>query len=118
MQLFELQVEYGFMLSLKWVPTAENGIADAISRPSRGAIVRIAPAAFETVWDEMGPFDVDLMACTASVARSPLNGGALPFFSQHDCAGSAGEPMCWRRTLPSYRVLQSRPLDFVSQTQS
>ena len=23
-QLFELQVEHGFMLSLKWIPTAEN----------------------------------------------------------------------------------------------
>ena len=34
-QLFELQVEYGFMLSLKWVLTAANGVADAISRPSR-----------------------------------------------------------------------------------
>ena len=38
----------------------------------------------------MGSFNVDLMACTASVVRSPLSGEALPFFSQHDCAGSAG----------------------------
>ena len=30
------------------------------------------------------------MACTASVLRSPLTGEALPFFSQYDCAGSAG----------------------------
>ena len=35
-------------------------------------------------------FNVDLMACTASVVRSPLTGGALPFSSQYDCAGSAG----------------------------
>ena len=89
-QLFELQVECGFMQSLKWIPTAENGIADAISRPSRETTVRIAPAAFETVWDEMGPFNADLMACTASVVQPPLSGEALPFFSQHDCAGSAG----------------------------
>ena len=34
-QLFALQVEHGFMLSLKWIPTAENRVADAISRPSR-----------------------------------------------------------------------------------
>ena len=71
-QLFELQVECGFMQSLKWIPTAENGIADAISRPSRETTVRIAPAAFETVWDEMGPFNADLMACTASVVQPPL----------------------------------------------
>ena len=89
-QLCELQVEYGFMLSLKWIPTAENGVADAISRPSREAIIRIAPAAFKAVWTEIGPFNVDLMACTASVLRSPFSGEALPFFSQYDCAGSAG----------------------------
>ena len=35
MQLFALQVEHGFMLSLNWISTAENGVADAISRPSR-----------------------------------------------------------------------------------
>ena len=40
----------------------------------------IAPAAF----------NVDLMACTASVLRSSLSEEALPFFSQYDCAGSAG----------------------------
>ena len=38
----------------------------------------------------MGPFNIDLMACTASVMRSPLTGEALPFFSQYDCAGSVG----------------------------
>ena len=45
-QLFALQVEHGFMSSLKWIPTAENGVADAISRPSRDTIIRIAPVAF------------------------------------------------------------------------
>ena len=78
------------MLSLKWIPTAENGVADAISRPSRDNIIRIAPAAFRALWDEMGPFNVNLMVCTASVLRSPASGEALPFFSQYDCAGSAG----------------------------
>ena len=90
MQLFALQVEYGFMLSLKWFPTAENGVADAISWPSRNAIVHIAPAAFRATWDELGPFNVDLMACTASVLQFPVSLETLPFFSQYDCAGSAG----------------------------
>ncbi|CAM9718774.1 unnamed protein product [Laminaria digitata] len=85
LQLFELQVEYGFVLSLK-----RNGAADATLRPSRDAVIRIAPAAFKAIWEEIGPFNVDLMACTASVVRSPLSGEALPFFSQYDCAGSAG----------------------------
>ena len=74
-QLFELQVEYYFMLSLKWIPTAEHGVADAISRPSREAIISIAPAAFKVLRVEMSPFNVDLMACTASVVRSPSNKG-------------------------------------------
>ena len=88
-QLFELQVGYGFMLSSKWIPTAENGVAGATSRPSREAIIRIAPAAFRAIWDEMGPFNVDLTACTAWVLRSPVSGEAMPFLSKYDCVGSA-----------------------------
>ena len=45
-QLFELQVEHGFMLTLKWIPTASNSVADAISRPSRDSIIRLRPSAF------------------------------------------------------------------------
>ena len=78
------------MLSLKSIPTTENGVADAISRPSRYVIIRIAPAAFRVLWDEMGSFNMDLMACSASVLRSPVSGEALPFFSQYACTGSAG----------------------------
>ena len=88
-QLLALKVEHGFMLSLKWIPTAENGVANAISRPSRDTIIRIAPVAFRALWDEMGPFNVDPMACTASVLQSPVSAEALPFFSRYECAGSA-----------------------------
>lgn len=90
-QLFELQVEYGFMSSLKWVPTAANGVADAISRPSRESIIRLKADDFEILWDALGPFNIDLMASTASAQRVP--GGsteALPFFSQYGCEGSSG----------------------------
>ena len=48
-QLFELQVEYGFRWSLKWIPAAENEIMDAISQPPRNAIIRIAPASVQAV---------------------------------------------------------------------
>ena len=89
-QLFDLQVEYGFMLSLKWVPTADNGVADAISRPSRDSIIRLTPEAFRALWDDLGPFNVDLMASTASAQRVPGNAGTLPFFSQFHCEGSSG----------------------------
>ena len=88
-QMFRLQIDYGFLLSLKWVPTAENGVADAISRPSRDTIIRLARAAFLAVFDELGPFNIDLMACTASVQRSP-DGRPLRFMSHYSCAGTAG----------------------------
>ena len=74
-QLFALQVEHGFILLLMLVPTAENGVADAIWRPSRDAIIRIAPAAFGVLWDEMGPLIIDLVACAASVLRFPVERG-------------------------------------------
>ena len=34
-RLFELQLAYGFMLSLKWIPAAGNEVADAISAVTR-----------------------------------------------------------------------------------
>lgn len=69
-----------FMLSLKWVPTTENEIADAIPRPSSEAIVRLIPAVFKPR-EAFGPFDIDIMACTASAQISPYLGSHLPFFS-------------------------------------
>lgn len=88
-QMFNLQVDYGFLLSLKWIPTAENDVADAISRPSRDTIIRMARDAFLALFSELGPFNIDLMPCTASAQRSP-QGPLLPFFSQYSCAGTAG----------------------------
>ena len=40
-KLFNLQLQQGFCLSLKWVPTNENETADVVSRPSREAMVRM-----------------------------------------------------------------------------
>ena len=37
-QIFELQVDVGFLLTLKWIPTASNEIADAISQQPRELI--------------------------------------------------------------------------------
>ena len=73
-----LQVEYGFMLSLNWVPTAQNGVAEAISLPSREAIIRIAPVYFHSNIGRMGPFNVDVM-CAASVLQSQVSDEVLPF---------------------------------------
>ena len=55
--------------------------------------------ALRAFWDEMGPFNVDVMTCTASVLRSPVSGEALPFFSQYDCTGSAGTDVLARDVL-------------------
>lgn len=92
-ELLNLQVSYDFMLSLKWIPTAANGVADAISRPSREAIVRLSRAAFRSLWDALGPFSIDLMACNASVQLSPATGEPLPLFSRFHCEGAAGTDM-------------------------
>eukprot|EP00752_Nemacystus_decipiens_P016879 g15111.t1 len=88
-QMFRLQVDYGFLLSLKWVPTAENVVADAISRPSRDTIIRLKREVFLALYERLGPFNIDLMACAASVQSSP-RGLPLRFFSQYSCAGTAG----------------------------
>lgn len=88
-QMFRLQVDYGFLLSLKWIPTADNVVADAISRPSRDTIIRLGRDAFLALFSQLGPFNIDLMACTASAQRSP-QGRPLRFFSQYSCAGTAG----------------------------
>ena len=50
------------MLTLKWVPTADNGITDAISRPARESVIRLKPLAFRELWEALGPFNFDFMA--------------------------------------------------------
>ena len=45
-QMFNLQIDYGFLLSLKWIPAAENAVADGISRRSRDTIIRLEREAF------------------------------------------------------------------------
>ena len=109
-KLFTLQVEFAFMLAIKWVPTAVNGnadaisrparesvvptdvnsIADAISRPARESVIRLKPLAFQELWGALGPFTFDLMACTESAQKVPGSHDRLPFFSQYDCEGSSG----------------------------
>ena len=53
-KLFRLHVQQEVWLSLRWVPTAENGTADAISRPSRDEIVRRTAEAFQRLWYVLG----------------------------------------------------------------
>ena len=48
------------------------------------------PDAFQTGWNELGPFNLDLMASTASAQRVPPSPHTLPFSSQYNGAGSSG----------------------------
>ena len=78
------------MLTLKWVPTADNDIADAISRPARESLIRLKPLAFQELWGALGPFNFDLMASTESAQKVRGSNDRLPFYSQYDCEGSSG----------------------------
>lgn len=83
-------VQYEFLLSLKWVPSAANVMADAISSPLRESTVRLQPQASLLSWEAFGPFNVDLMASDASVQCGPRGCPSWPFFSRYDCRGSSG----------------------------
>ena len=113
-QLFDLQVDYGFMLSLKWVPTADNGVADAISKPSRDSKIRLTAEAFRALWDDLGPFNMDLMASTASAQRVPGNAGTLPFFSRNSIAKARpGRTFCPNMS-PEFQARENLPLGIAS----
>ena len=70
-QLFDLQVKYGFLLMLKWVQTACNAVADAIPRPPRDSVIQLQPDAFQVVWNVLGPFTIDLLTSIALAPRAP-----------------------------------------------
>ena len=93
-RLFELQTEQGFWLSLKWVPSAENVAADAITRPPMHEIIRMRETTFRFLVSIFGEFSVDLMASTENAQRSydaeTERWQRLPFFSRYHCEGTAG----------------------------
>ena len=89
---FELQVDQGFWLSLRWVPTPDNQSADAVSRPGIAEIIRLRPAMFQRLQPFFGEFTVDLMASSENAQDGPATRVGekrrLPFFSRYQ--GSAG----------------------------
>ena len=93
-QLFWLQVEADFTLKLRWVPSKDNAVADALTRPDNSEHVRFGQKVFNRLWKEWGGFDMDLMATTASSQRPPSVGGGqgrpLPSCSRYHTAGSSG----------------------------
>lgn len=77
-------------MSLNFVPSAANVVADAILRPSRESTICLKPYVFKQVGEELGPLDIDLIASDASVQLVPGGDRPLPFFSRYDCQGSSG----------------------------
>lgn len=69
-KLFDLQVAEGLWLSLRWVPTANNGVVDAITHPGRGAIIRLRQAAYQRLPDDFGNITVDLMAPSETLRQA------------------------------------------------
>ena len=93
-RLFELQVDQGFWLSLRWVPTAENQSTNAITRPRRPEIIHVRLAVFQRLREFFGEFTVDLLASSENAHEGPTTGTGkrqrLPFVSRYQCEGSAG----------------------------
>lgn len=94
LHLFNLQVDHGFWLTLRWIPSTENQATDAITRPSIHETVCLRSHAFRALELFFGPFTIDLMASSDN-ARHTLNPAAgqstrLPFFSRYYCEPSAG----------------------------
>lgn len=77
------------MLSLPWIPTADNGVATAISRPSKDRHA-VGPNRVPAGVGCVRRVQYRPHGCTASTQRSPLTGDPLPFFSRYDCEGSRG----------------------------
>lgn len=44
--VLDVKVDFGFWLSLRWVPSAANHEANAIVRPGLREIIRLRPAVF------------------------------------------------------------------------
>lgn len=92
--LFWLQVEYDFMLKLRWVNSKANAEADALSRPGSDDYVRLDEEVFGKLWSWAGSFDMDLMATPASVQKKWIEGVRtqenLPFYSRYRTQGCAG----------------------------
>lgn len=61
-----------------------------MSRPSRGSIICLQRDAIQRMWEELGPFSIDLMVSTAYVPCISWGTRTLPISLKHDCHGSSG----------------------------
>lgn len=70
-QVANVAAEGCIATSLDDPSTSSSWPMDAVSRPSRDSIVRLVRDGFYSLRAAPGPFNVDLMACSASAWRSP-----------------------------------------------
>ena len=81
-------------MSLRWVPTADNASAAAVTRPGRDEILPLRLTTFQQLRAFFGDFTVDLMASSENARLGPAIGTGdqrrLPFYSRYHCKGSAG----------------------------
>ena len=87
--LFWFKMEYSFATTTIWLDTKANWEADAITRTEKDNDYRLAEDAFGELWEEWGPFDMDLAASSMNVQSTP-GGDKLPFFSRFFSTGCMG----------------------------
>lgn len=87
-RLVDLQIQYGFMPSLKWIPIAANGVAEAIWRPPSDTVMQLMPAAFRRVQDAAASNDrrpsailLEIRLCVLEGRRHPRSRRCRLFFS-------------------------------------
>lgn len=69
------------LLSLKWVSSTNNGVEEAVSKPSREPMIRVNLEAFRLVRYAMGdPFIIVAMASDALIPCVAATWGSAPVF--------------------------------------
>jgi hypothetical protein len=87
--LFWMKMRLHFATNPIWWNTKDNWEADGITRVERDDDWRLQRPVFLSLWHELGPFDMDVMASSVSRHCCP-KGIGLPFFSRFFSPGNAG----------------------------
>ena len=87
-QIYWMQQLGEFALRLEYVRSEDN-VADPFTRQSPGLETSLSDTYFWKIWNQLGPFDWDLMATSANVNKTP-QGAPLLFYSRYFDAKSKG----------------------------
>ena len=80
-QIYWLQEKGQFHIAIQYVES-KNNASDEFTRQSPGIEASLTPPFFQQIWDNLGPFQWDLMASQSNVNRN-ANGKPLFFFSRY-----------------------------------